>query len=84
MTYLSLSRWSGQFTPEVIRRIRRKIAGNLAGGETVIVLHGHAAGLTDEVKRAIEIGWPPNKVRFGNAHPSAVPLSGKRPRRPRL
>jgi hypothetical protein len=84
MTYLSLSRWSGQFTPAVILRIRRKIAGNLAGGQTVIVLPGHATGLTDEVKRAIQLGWPPNKVRFGNAHPSAVPESKKRLRRPRL
>ncbi len=84
MTYLSLSRWSSQFNPSVIRRVRRIIAGRLAGGETVVVLDANVAGLTDEVKEAIREGWPPDKVRFSHVHPTAVPSPRKRRRRPRL
>jgi hypothetical protein len=81
MTYLSLSQWSSQFTPTVIRRIRRTIEGRLAGGETLIVLDGNAQGLTPEIKAEIRDGWPASKVRFSNAHPDAVRSSRERRRR---
>jgi len=84
MTYLSLSEFSGQFTPEVIRKIRRKIMGRLVESKTVIVLDGNAVGLTDEVRKAIQDGWPDTQVRFSNAHPSATRLSRARRRRPPL
>jgi len=84
MTYFSLAEFSGQFTPEVIRRVRRKIMGRLADGQTLIVLDGNAVGLTDQVRQAIQEGWPPNKVRFSAVHPSATPMSRKGRRRPRL
>lgn len=84
MTYFSLAEFSGQFTPEVIRRIRRKIMGRLSDGQTVIVLDGNAVGLTDDVRKAIQEGWPSNKVRFSAAHPSATPMSRKERRRRRL
>jgi len=84
MTYLSLSQWSSQFTPNVIRRIRRTISGRLASGETVVVLDGNAAGITDAVRQAIQEGWPPSKVVFSNAHPTAARSPRERRRRPRL
>lgn len=83
MTYLSLSHWSGQFSPNVIRRIRRTIMGRLAGGETLIVLDGNAVGLTNEIKEAIREGWPPSKVQFSFSHPSALRSPANRERRPR-
>ena len=58
--------------------------GRLADGQTLIVLDGNAVGLTDEVKQAIQEGWPSTKVRFSHTHPSASPLSRTRRRRPRI
>ena len=38
MTYLALKQWSGQFSPRVIARIRRTIAGRIGTGECLVVL----------------------------------------------
>jgi len=87
MTYLHLNRWSWQVGNEaVVARIRRKISGTLANGETVLVFDD-IPGMTADIRSQIRAGWPPTKVRFSHTHPSAATTSAKkerRPRRPRL
>jgi len=82
MTYLSLRRWSGQFSPKVIAQIRRVIRGRIASGECLVVQDDGARGLTPSVRRELEVGWPSGKVRFSLPHPTAVDFRIK-PRRPR-
>jgi len=81
MTYLALKRWSGQFSPRVVARIRRTIAGRIANGECLVVVDEGAEGLTPSIQADITRGWSPTQVRFSHAHPSAKPLSPVR-RRP--
>jgi hypothetical protein len=79
MTYLSLRRWNGQFgSPKVISQIRRTIQGRIASGGCVVVLDDGAAGLTDDVRAAIQQGWPSDKTRFSTIHPLLGGRTGKK------
>ena len=87
MTYLHLNKWSGQVGADgVVARIRRKISGALANGETVLVFDD-IPGMTEDIRSKIRAGWPTTKVRFSYTHPSAATTPTKkerRARRPRL
>ena len=51
MQFLSLKKWSGQFSNRgVINRIRRAIEGRMASGECVVVMDDGAKGLTEEIQ----------------------------------
>ncbi len=87
MTYLSLARWSGQFSnPKVIAQIRRVIRGRIAGGECLVVQDDGARGLAAESRQLIQEGFSPSKVRFSRIHPELGGPSdrppARRPRRP--
>ncbi len=86
MTYLHLKKYAGELgSKDVVARIRRKISGALANGETVLVFDD-LPGMTDELREKIRAGWPPTKVSFSSPHPSATsePKKKRRPPRPRL
>jgi hypothetical protein len=84
MTYLSLARWSGQFSnPKVIAQIRRAIRGRVAGGECLVVQDDSARGLTDEIRRSIQEGFSPSKVRFSRIHPDLGGPTERKPTPPR-
>jgi hypothetical protein len=70
MVFLSLKKWSGQFSNRgVINRIRRAIEGRLACGDCVVVIDDGAIGLTAEVRSEIQRDWAATKVRFSEVHP---------------
>jgi hypothetical protein len=71
MTFFSLRQYSGHFRPKVIARIRRQIAGRIAGGQCVVVVTDGAVGLTPEIEKEIRRGFPPSKVRFSNVRPGS-------------
>lgn len=83
MTYLSLKKFSHFHNPQVLAKIRRSIAAAMAGGECVVVIEDGAVGLTDAARTEIGRDWPPSKVQFSVAHPSASIGSVERKRRPR-
>lgn len=84
MTYFHLTEWKGQFnSPEVLRRIRRKITGSLAGGNTVLVFDD-VEGMSDAARAEIRRGWPETKVSFSFPHPELAGKPFPQPKRKRL
>jgi len=83
MTYLSLKKFSHFHNPKVIAKIRRSIAAAMVGGECVVVIEDGAVGLTDSARTEIGRDWPPSKVQFSVAHPSASIGSAEKKRRTR-
>jgi hypothetical protein len=78
MIHLSLKQWSGKFESDaVLRKIRRTIAHHVARGECVVALDYGAIGLTVEVRKILEEGWPDGKVLWSRIHPT---LGGPRAR----
>ena len=83
MKYLSLRKYSQFDNPRVIAKVRRAILAAMAGGECVCVLEDGAVGLTDAARTEIGRDWPPSKVQFSVAHPSASIGSAEKKRRTR-
>ena len=84
MVFLSLKKWSGQFSNRgVINRIRRAIEGRSVCGECVVVIDDGAIGLTAEVRSEIQKGWADAKVRFSKVHPTLGGATAKASRRKR-
>ena len=70
MTYLRLSRWSGQLANKgVVAKIRRTIKGRIATGSTVVVFMDGVKELSPEIMADIQRNWPADKVRFAEPHP---------------
>jgi hypothetical protein len=83
VTYLSLAKYSPINDPRVLAKIRRTIAGAMAGGECVVVLLHDVKNLSDPSKAEITRGWPASKVSFSLVHPTLATPPAKKRRRPR-